>query len=61
MNPWIQHISGKNAQGQSICMRCGAEMNQLVPLNTVLSIRDGWISFGLRPDAILCKEMNNAK
>lgn len=55
MSPWIQHVSGKNAEGKMVCTRCGIEVNQLMPLNTVLAIRDGWISFGLRPDAMPCK------
>lgn len=55
MSPWVQHVSGKNAQGKIVCTRCGIEVNQMMPLNTVLAIRDGWISFGLRPDAVLCQ------
>lgn len=55
MSPWIQHVSGKDAEGKIICTRCGLPMNQMMPLNTVLAIRDGWISFGLRPDAVLCQ------
>lgn len=55
MSPWIQHVSGKDASGKVVCTRCGIEVNQMMPLNTVLAIRDGWISFGLRPDAVLCQ------
>lgn len=55
MSPWIQHVSGKTSEGKIICTRCGVVLNQIMPLNTVLAIRDGWISFGLRPDAVLCQ------
>lgn len=55
MSLWIQHVIGTDAEGKIICTRCGLPMNQMMPLNTVLAIRDGWISFGLRPDATLCQ------
>lgn len=52
--PWTRHSKGLNAQGESVCKRCGASLFYTIPVERIVCTKEDRAYLGDIESAVDC-------